>query len=311
MKSLLILSAAAIAISATAATPVQTPCEGRIDRWEVYSPQMKDTVTVDIWLSSQYLENPDKKFPVLYMHDGQNLFDAATTWNHQSWEMDSVVSALASRNEIVAPVIVGVHSVAETRLADLMPIAPFAESPELNRFMDIKTHNQPLRGDAYAAFVSSTLRDSIENSYRVLTGPENTAVMGSSMGGLMSVYMFCEYPEVYGSAGCLSTHWVGMVESYENGDERFPKAMYEYIEARIPRDGKHKIYFDRGTATIDAYYDKWDNKIISMVEGAGYSRPEFLDSFVAIGAPHEENAWKARVDRPLKFMFRTMNASGD
>ncbi len=283
--------------------PLQHSSSGRVERMRIFSPQMRDTVTVDVWLPQAYLDSPTLKLPVVYMHDGQNLFDASTTWNGQSWEMDSVITSLADRDLITPPLVVGVHSVAETRVADLMPEAPFKGTSILEDLNKPGLVRSPLRGDAYAAFVAKDLRDSINHRYRVLTDPAHTAVMGSSMGGLMSAYMLCEYPEVYGGAGCLSTHWVGDVSAYEGGKEEFPKAMYDYLERKLPRDGSHRIYFDRGTATIDAYYDKWDDRVIALAESLGYTRPDRLQTYVAPGAPHEENAWKARVHLPLLFLF--------
>lgn len=304
LSTIAIACVSAFSFNTAATPPLQTPCEGRIDRHYIYSPQMKDTVTVDVWLPRLYLENPASDFPVIYMHDGQNLFDVTTTWNRQSWEMDSVVTAMTEKDLIRTPVIVGVHSVARTRVADLMPERPLKGTEILETLDREQLKNTPLRGDAYASFVATTLRDSIENQYHVLTGPENRYVMVSSMGGLMSVYIMCEYPDVFGKAACLSTHWVGSVEKYTDGYEAFPQAMYDYVKKYIPTDGKHAIYFDRGTATLDASYGKWDDKIISLVESMGYTRPNRLDSMVAPGAAHEENAWKERVDHPLLFLLR-------
>lgn len=290
----------AVSILAFATPPLQHPNSGRIDRKYIYSHEMKDTVTIDVWAPDYYINNTDSRLPVLYMHDGQNLFDASTTWNKQSWNVDSVSESLISENRMTPVIIVGIHSVPESRVADLMPEKLF-DNPELKEVAD-KMLQTPIRGDEYAKFVSTTLRDSINAAYRTLTDAENTAVMGSSMGGLMSLYILCEYPEIFSKAGCLSTHWIGNIEDYVNGDERFPKAMYDYVKCNIPRDGKHKIYFDHGTATIDAYYDKWNDKIVSLSEEAGYI-PDNLSTFTDPGAAHEENAWMKRVWRPLVFLF--------
>lgn len=290
----------AVGLLAVATPPLQHPNSGQIDRKYIYSPEMKDTVTIDVWVPDYYINSTDSHLPVLYMHDGQNLFDATTTWNKQSWNVDSVSESLISENRMAPVIIVGIHSVPESRVADLMPEKLF-DNQELKDIAD-KMLQTPLRGNAYAKFVSTTLRDSINASYRTLTDAENTAVMGSSMGGLMSLYILCEYPEIFSKAGCLSTHWIGNVEDYANGDERFPKAMYEYVKQNLPRDGKHKIYFDHGTATIDAYYDKWNDKVVSLCEEIGYT-PDNLSTFTDRGAAHEENAWMKRVWRPLVFLF--------
>lgn len=283
--------------------PLQIPVSGRIDRKIIWSQQMQDSITVDIWLPQIYLDNDSARFPVIYMHDGQNLFDAATTWNHQSWEMDSVVTQLVAEKAIVPPVVVGVHSVAQTRIADLMPEAPFENHPDLLHWLDNFGENKGLRGDEYAAFISTTLRDTVNSNYRVLTDRDDTMVMGSSMGGLISIYMLCEYPEIYGGAACLSTHWIGDVEGYSKGDERFPKAMYDYLKLKLPGVDSHKIYYDRGTETVDQYYGKWNDSIIALTQQAGFIPGETLQTCLATGAPHEEQAWKKRVSIPLIFLL--------
>lgn len=300
MKTLSVLLAGIAVSVAMAAPPVQHPSSGRIDRHYIYSPQMGDTVTVDVWVPECYLTDCEVRLPVIYMHDGQNLFDASTTWNHQAWEADSVAAGLVARGRISPVMIVGVHSTQATRTADLMPQRLF-EDPQL---MDVARGilTSPLRGDAYAAFVSTTLRDSVNTAYRTLTDAPHTAVMGSSMGGLMSLYMLCEYPEVYGQAGCLSTHWIGDVEGYRGGDERFPEAMYEYVRRHLPRDGAHRIYMDRGTETLDANYGKWDERVKALIGASGYDGTRF-DSYVDEGGAHDEASWMRRLWRPLEFLF--------
>lgn len=286
-------------VSVFASEPaLQKPDAGNIDRLRLFSPQLNDTVTVDVWTPQDYARYAEP-LPVIYMHDGQNLFDKNTTWNGQSWEMDIVTDSLINSGSIKAPVIVGVHSVAETRIGDLGPQKAIYLSrcplDSLGRMT--KT---PLRGDAYAAFITETLRPVIEEKYNVSTAPEETFVMGSSMGGLMSWYMMCEYPEVYGGAGCLSTHWVGDA----NKGEYFPEAMLLYLSMNLPYDGDHKLYFDHGTGSYDAPYGPWQEIVDQMAEDRGYTRPDKLMSVIAEGAEHNEDAWRRRVHLPLLFLLK-------
>lgn len=286
--------------SALAASPLQTPDAGQIDRIILHSPELNEDVTIDVWTPADYAQRADS-LPVIYMHDGQNLFDATTTWNQQAWEMDSVTNALQINGEIaLPPVIVGIHSVQKTRTGDLMPVKALADyDPKTAGFNE----DINLRGDQYAAFVAQTLKPQIDSLYRVRRQPASTSVMGSSMGGLMSAYILCEYPEIFGNAACLSTHWAGFIKD-NKADDNFGNSLYLYLQSNLPRDGKHRIYFDRGTETIDALYDYWDDKIIEMTESAGYTRPDKLDSFVDKGAAHDERSWSQRVERPLKFLLK-------
>lgn len=301
-KLMLLAVVAATPALICAAIPSAVPLvsEGSVDRLRVYSPHMADTVTVDVWMPRQYDASKSRKFPVIYMHDGQNLFDPEVTWNHQSWEIDSVASLLASDGAICPPVVVGVHSVAETRLGDLMPQKAFENIADLDSLAPKNGFFNPVvRGDAYAAFIVNTLRPLVNSRYNVSHSADSTFVMGSSMGGLMSVYMLCEYPEVFGGAGCLSTHWVGTLD----GDTTFADAMYKYLDDNLPTDNRHLLYFDRGTETIDSHYGSADERMISLCRQKGYKDGVTLDTFVDQGAAHEERFWARRVERPLRFLL--------
>ncbi len=283
--------------------PEQTAEWGKITRLIVPSDEMQEDIVVDVLLPEGYDLDKTKRYPVIYMHDGQNLYDAKTTWNHQAWEMDLVTGALVEAKEIETPIIVGVHSSSETRVADLMPIKA-VQGIGLEGTLDaVKLHGRKPRGDAYAAFLAKTLKPTIDKKFRTLPEMENTTVMGSSMGGLMSIYALCEYPDVFGNAICMSTHWTGAPEV----QNEFAEGMYRYIDGTLPTAGKrgektHRLYFDHGTATIDAAYGPYETKILEMIRRKGYG-PGTLKNMVAKGAPHEERAWSARVSIPLRFLL--------
>lgn len=279
---------------------VQKASAGNIDRLYVYSPQLGDTVTVDVWTPEGYNPSDTTRYPVIYMHDGQNLYDASATWNKQSWEMDSVVSVLVAQGVIEAPVIVGVHSVDSTRIGDLMPQKTCDYNPALAEVLDAYFPGMEMRGDAYASFIATTLKELVDSAYAVRTDMESTSVMGSSMGGLMSIYTMSEYPATFGGAGCLSTHWVGTLD----GNPAFPEAMTAYLTDRLPRDGRHKLYLDHGTESIDSLYGPWNDRVIELANSLGYKTPGTLETFTDEGASHEERYWAARVHRPLQFLLK-------
>ncbi|MDE6811241.1 MAG: alpha/beta hydrolase, partial [Muribaculaceae bacterium] len=276
----------------------QVEC-GRIDRLNIFSPQMNDTVTVDVWTPDIYGFDVTRHFPVIYMHDGQNLFDANTTWNHQAWEMESVMCSLLGEGLIEPAIIVGVHSFPDSRVADLMPQKAVEGSEALTTTLEqVKMKSLPVRGDAYAAFLAGTLKSEIDSLYRTLRDASNTTVMGSSMGGLMSIYTLCEYPDVFGNAICMSTHWIGAPEVAGE----FTDAMYRYIDTNLPQPGNRKLYFDHGTATIDAYYGDAEKRILKLLKEKGYGDTN-LRNMIDEGAPHEERAWAGRVSVPLLFLL--------
>ena len=320
IKSTLIIAPAAILFmacggkqtqQADADTQSQPPLQhtqyGNINRHYIYSPEMGDTITIDVWTSEGFDASASGRYPVIVMHDGQNLYDATTTWNQQAWEVDSVASALIAAGEISAPVIIGVHSVAETRKGDLMPEKAFDYiSVEADSALNDFKGAYPLRGSAYAKFIATTLRDALTAEYNLTTNPDSTFVMGSSMGGLMSVYALTEYPEVFGAAACLSTHWIGTVD----GDPTFANAMYTYLAENLPRDGRHRLYLDHGTETLDSLYIEASPRFAHLADSLGYTTPATdsigrmrFEYYVDKGGAHEERSWAARVDRPLRFLL--------
>lgn len=283
----------------TPVPPIQQADGGSIDRQYIYSPQLGEKWTVDVWLPDGYDTAKDTRYPVIYMHDGQNLFDPATTWNHQAWEMDSVTTSLIKKDLIESPIIIGIHSHADRRKGDLMPQKAVEGTTMTYAQIDSLMGGIPIRGDAYARFIAETLKPHIDSIYRTLPDVPNTTVMGSSMGGLMSIYAMSEYPDVFGNAICMSTHWIGNPDH----QEAFAKAMYRYLDKNLPRDGKHKLYLDHGTETLDSLYGPWEEMMIGLVKTCGYATPETLETYIDQGGAHTETSWAARVDRPLLFVL--------
>lgn len=287
-------------ISTAQKPPVQNADYGRIERLRLFSPQMNDTITIDTWLPEAYDIETSNSFPVIYMHDGQNLFDASTTWNHQSWEVDSVLTNLIKDKHVSPAIIVGIHSFPETRVADLMPRKSVGGPSLRAALKQVGLKESYLRGDAYVEFIVNTLKPEIDKKYRTLKNQPNTSVMGSSMGGLMSIYALCEYPEIFGNALCLSTHWIGAPEVAQE----FADSMYNYLDANLPSPSNHKLYFDHGTETIDAYYGPAEERMIRLIKDKGYKYNDGnLLNMVDYGAPHEERAWSARLSIPLLFLL--------
>lgn len=282
---------------AIAGSPQQKAECGNIQRLTVVSPELNDTIDVDVWVPEGYTTG--KRYPVLYMHDGQNLYDSTTTWNGQSWEMDRTACELISSGDIEPLLIVGIHSDPARRVSQLMPEKAVRDAGLEDLMAEVKLKGQPVLGDEYAAFVVNTLKPLIDKTYPTLSDRDNTMVMGSSMGGLMSLYLISEYPEIFGGAGCLSTHWYGSL----NAGDKFGNAMMEYVAGSLPDPAAHRLYFDHGTSTIDAYYGPWETKALLTAQEKGYQYGVNLDSYVDYGAPHEESAWSARVARPLRFLM--------
>ncbi len=271
---------------------------GTLQTMTIASPEMGREVTVDIWTPPGY-DAKNRRYPVLYMHDGQNLFDAASTWNKQAWEMDSVAGTLIEAGEMEPIIIVGVYCVPETRVGDMMPAEPLQSiAADSIRAMVSARLTSPVKGDKYVDFIAGTLKPVIDELFPTRSEAAATAVMGSSMGGLASVYAICRHPETFGAAACLSTHWTG----FSQRNEVFPAAMAGYMLSHLPSGKTHKLYFDSGTEDIDELYIPYFHRIAGMVGQLGYAPHNLLVRFFP-GQGHQERYWKTRVAEPLLFLF--------
>jgi predicted alpha/beta superfamily hydrolase len=124
--------------------------------------------------------------------------------------------------------------------------------------------------------------------------------MGSSMGGLISMYAICEYPDVFGGAACLSTHWPGTF-AVENNP--IPDAFINYLKLHLPDPKRHKIYFDYGDQTLDALYPPFQKKVDEVMKAKGFSERNWMTKFFQ-GENHSERAWHKRLDTPLLFLLK-------
>ncbi|TXD47192.1 alpha/beta hydrolase [Polaribacter sp. IC073] len=258
---------------------------------------------VDVWLPENY--SSEKKYAVLYMHDGQNLFDATTTWNKQEWMIDEVASKLMKEGITRDFIVVAIHNIPKIRWQDLFPekAMDFLSKEDKDAIYSEAKKNSfstDLKGDEYLKFMVEELKPYIDNTYSVHSNKENTFVAGSSMGGLMSMYAVAEYPTIFAGAACFSTHWVGGTPKEENP---LPAAIFSYLEANLPAAESHKMYFDYGNKTLDAFYPKYAPKVDSIFKKGGYNASNFQNLFFE-GTDHSELSWQKRLDFPLTFLLK-------
>jgi len=279
--------------------------EGIINRIDSFPTKFIVPRTVDIWLPSNY--SKDKKYSVLYMHDGQMLFDASSTWNKQEWMVDEVVSKLNSENKIQDIIVVAIWNIPNLRHMDLYPNKPYQLlSKEIQEQIqtEVKKAKFPfddkkINSDNYLQFIVTELKPYIDQNYSVYTDAEHTGIMGSSMGGLISMYAICEYPKIFGKAACLSTHWVGF-RDFENNP--IPESFFSYMKENLPDPKNHKIYFDYGTETLDASYLKYEYRVDEVLQFRGYTTENYK-SLKFEGENHSEASWQKRINIPIEFMF--------
>ena len=247
---------------------------------------------VDIWLPLGYEEDTGRRYPVLYMHDGQNCFLADYCSYHVPWDVQSSMGRLAASGETEPAIIVAIWNISTLRYLEYRPARPFLYLSEPARRRVLAGLGGWPHSDAYLAFITEELKHYIEANYRTRPDHAHTAIMGSSMGGLISLYAICEFPDVFGAAGCVSTHWPA-VEG----------VIVPYLRHRLPEPGTHRIYFDFGTRTIDALYRPTQTLVDEVMAAAGYVSGLNWVTREFPGMRHFEADWATRVHIPLKFML--------
>jgi predicted alpha/beta superfamily hydrolase len=296
MKTLVFLSLFAIATAATA-QPIPQVSVGRIERLANFASQHVDARHVDVWLPPAY--DPSKRYQVLYMHDGNMLFDANTTWNKQSWDVHTTLARLIAEGRVAGTIVVGVWNNTGFRHSEYFPekFLPFVPEPTRQEFISKALRGKP-RADAYLRFLVQELKPTIDSQYATLPGPDSTFIAGSSMGGLISVYAMNEYPQVFGGAAGLSTHWLGIGQH----NAVFPLAAFNYLQNKLAPPQGHRLYQDHGTLELDAMYAPYQNIVNQIVRDKGYTEAQAMLR-VAEGTGHNERAWAARLGEVLLFLL--------
>ena len=146
--------------------------------------------------------------------------------------------------------------------------------------------------DNYLKFIVEELKPFVDLNYRTKPGKENTFILGSSMGGLISAYAVSEYPQIFGGAACLSTDW-----TLGKGAE------IAWYEKNWPAAGSHKIYFDFGTGWMDANYQSYQNEMDKVMIKHGYKKGEDWITKKFEGAGHFPHEWRSRMHIPLTFLL--------
>lgn len=278
---------------------------GSVTRLENFPSKYVDARNIDVWLPDGYSAN--KRYAVLYMHDGQALFDSTLMWNKQEWGVDETLCKLLAGKKIRDCIVVGIWNTAK-RHPEYFPQKPFYSMPEISQKKILavgRNQDRPLIGDGpladnYLKFLVRELKPYIDSHYATLTDQADTFVAGSSMGGLVSLYAVCEYPDVFGGAACLSTHWTGIFTAVDNP---FPAALLQYLKGNLPSPANHKIYFDYGTKTLDSLYKPYQLQADSIMKAGGFGAATWL-TLEFPGADHSERSWAKRLDKPLLFLLK-------
>lgn len=254
---------------------------------ELYSPQLGNRRSVFVYLPPAYHAETDRRFPVIYMHDGQNLFDAATSYSGE-WRVDETLNQLA--DEGIAAIVVGLPNMGVDRINEYSP------------FLD-KRMKAGGRGGAYVDFVAETVKSLIDRDFRTLPERAHTGIMGSSMGGLISLAAFFQRPEIFGLAGVMSP-------AFWFADE----AIWDFVRKAPFSPGR--IYMDVGTAEtappqgvykflpfLRRYYRTASQRMNRELIRKGYSPDQTLLYIEEKGGEHNEAAWERRLPGAFRFLL--------
>lgn len=282
------------------------PFADKIEQLRAFSSKHVAARNISVWLPAHYYSSK-AKFAVLYMHDGQNIFDPSHAYGGEEWGVDETLKLLQQQNRIRDTIVVGIWNT-ESRRAEYFPEKSASYLPEevLNGFGH--SASGPPIGDAYLKFIVTELKPFIDKNYRTYSDKNNTFMMGSSMGGIISVYAICEYPEVFGAVAALSTHWPlnhFIQASQKDARDELAEAYIRYLQSKIPIASKgNRIYFDFGTETLDALYEPYQERVDQIMQQQNYRQGGNWVTQKFEGASHDEKSWRERVHIPLEFLLR-------
>ena len=252
---------------------------GRYERHTgFHSELMAKQRDVIVYLPPGYDAGQARRFPVLYLQDGQNLFDGTTAFIYgQHWRVGETADALINEHAVAPLIIVGIYNAGEKRIDEYTP-----------------THDRRRQiggqADLYGRFLVEELKPFIDGRYRTETDAANTGLGGSSLGGLVSLHLGIKHPHVFGKLAVLSPSlwW----------DRRVILGKVRHLEAK----SELRIWIDVGTEEGD-YAVKDAAMLRDALVVRGWKLDVDLKYLEAVGAHHNELAWAERVGPVLRFLF--------
>lgn len=299
-----------IAALVLAGTPALAQKAGRFETIAAFETTAIAPPRITIWLPPGY-DAGRGRYPTVYMHDGQNLFDRRRSNFDKVWAADKAALRLIAARRVRPFIIVGIDQPGPARWRQYFPQALMDRaSPALRDALTRTTGNAiiaeraPLTGDAYLRFLALELKPYIDRTYRTRPAARDTAIVGSSMGGLISCYAYTRLPRVFGRAGCVSTHWpLGDPEATAPHRAEIVALWAQEFARRRPGDGG-RLWMDHGDQTLDAFYPPYQAGVTAALRRAGWREGRDFVARAYPGTPHEENAWAARLDDVFGWLMR-------
>lgn len=267
---------------------------GRLVRIENFPSHFVQSRNIDVWLPENYTLN--KKYSVLYMQDGQMLFNPSPVNDNYEWRLDEVLDSLMQKASIEDCIVVGIWSVENYKMSEYFPEKIKQFLPTKYRKKMFSAHQDSMASSsAYLKFLAWELKPYIDKNFSVLVEKENTYIAGSGYGGLISIYTVCEFPEIFSSAASLSS-------LYNNPNELIQKATLKYLKKHIPEPVDHKFYIDTWDEMPKEHYIKFQIKINEMFKKKKYSDANYFCMDYQQESPNELS-WSNRIGIALKFLI--------
>ncbi|SCZ75966.1 alpha/beta hydrolase [Acidaminobacter hydrogenoformans] len=246
-----------------------------------YSRALDNFRSLYIYLPPSYKTDSERLYPVLYMHDGQNIFGGEESYSGMGWEIHQTADDLIRGGAMEEIVIVGIANIGAERLSEYAHYDFFSMGKSVQG-----------RGELYEQFVLEDVMPFVEANFRVLTGPENTGLMGSSMGGLVTFMMGTRHPDVFGRLGIVSpSFWWS------------PKDLLPYVDSLKPAEMPERIWIDMGD-TEGGLKEGFDAVLDRLLELRSDHKASFdMEAWVVPGGKHSEYDWQMRAHCPLLYLF--------
>ena len=272
-----------------------------------------DTRKIQIYYPNNKIIDSDTLF--IFMNDGEELFNAAESWHNMEWGIDEKIEEMNLNESELNFVIIAIHSakkgnrffVDETkRYAEYFPkeSIPYFESGFKKRRYQEWVNNNNLY---YLEFLTEDVIPFVEEKFDISLNNKNLGIIGASMGGLSALNALIEHPDLFGFAGCISTHWVG-IKPFEyvllplvgkiNGDDDTANAIISYIEDNITNIDDQKIYFDHGTIGLDSLYSTPQRRVNKILD----SKSKDYKYLVFEGYDHYAPEFGSRFDSVLEYL---------
>jgi predicted alpha/beta superfamily hydrolase len=243
-----------------------------------FLPRKRDLI---VWLPPDYEESTRRRYPVLYMHDGQNLMDTSTAHSGE-WRVDETAEELVRAGQVEPLIIVGIYNT-EDRFAE------YTQVKDTGEFANLGGGN----ADAYGRFLVEELKPMIDRTFRTRTGQKDTGLAGSSLGGLVTLHLGLKYPNIFGRLGVVSpsVFWAN-------------KDILERVKA-LKKKPPLRIWVDIGTEESKGSQETVDDtrQLRDALVAEGWVAGKDLQYLEVAGASHSEGAWAERFDDILKYLY--------